>query len=90
MDLKEVGGKTKVVIGSKMRRIDAGGPLLIITFCVFLVLAALDLMYFEREPKATYTLLGIGAIIFGVLYVRLQMGYFDYVRKINLRIKAML
>ena len=87
VDLMEEGDKTKVVITSKMRRTDAGGPLLITTFCSFLLIASLFLLFFEREPLITYTLLGIGLFIYAVFYVRMQMGYFDYVRKIQTYIK---
>jgi hypothetical protein len=90
VDVKEEGNKTKVVVTSKMRRIDAGGPLLIITFCMFLILASFVLLYSEREPLITYTLLGIGVFIYTVFYVRMQIGYFDYVRKIHTHIKAKL
>jgi hypothetical protein len=90
VNLKEDGNKTRVVITSRMRRIDAGGPLLITTFCTFLVIASLFLLYSEREPLVTYTLLGAGVFIYTVFYVRMQMGYFDYVRKIRTYVKEKL
>jgi hypothetical protein len=90
VDVKMNGNETKVVITSKMRKIDSGGPLLILTFCAFLFIAAIAFLYVGRERQYTYTFLGIGLSIFIVFYVRMQMGYFDYVRKIRTFIKSKL
>ena len=35
--LKEVGGKTSVTITSKIRKLDAGGPFLVVIFCGFML-----------------------------------------------------
>src|SRR5947207_2306849 len=45
VDVKQDGNKTKVVITSKMRKLDSGGPLLIILFCSFLFIASFILLY---------------------------------------------
>ena len=87
VDLKKTGDDTDVVITSRMRRLDVGGPQLILTFCAFLFLASFILLYVDGQPQITYTLLGISILIFTVFYVRLQMGYFDYVRKIREYVK---
>jgi len=90
VDVKKNGNETNVVITSKMRRIDSGGPILILLFCAFLFIASFALLYVGRERQITYTLLGIGLAIFITFYVRLQMGYFDYVRKIRMYVKSKL
>ncbi len=90
VDLKKTGDKTDVVITSRMRRLDIGGPQVILLFCSFLLLASLILLYVDGQPQITYTLLGICTLIFSVFYVRLQMGYFDYVRKIRDFVKSKL
>jgi len=87
VDMKRNGNETKVVITSKMRKIDSGGPLLILFFCAFLFIASIALLFVGRERQYTYTLLGMGLSIFIVFYVRMQMGYFDYVRKIRAYVK---
>lgn len=79
------GGKTKVVVSSKMRKIDSGGPVLIMFFCSFLVIAALLLFFFGgvKYTAYTYTLGTIGVLVFAIFWTRMQTGYFDYVRKIR-------
>ena len=89
VDLKEEGGKTNVVITSKMRKLDSGGPLLIVIFCGFMLGASVVLFFAApNEQQIQYTLLGIGLSIFTVFTIRMQMGYFDYVRKIRAYVKS--
>jgi hypothetical protein len=90
VDIKAEGNKTKVVITSKMRKIDSGGPQLVLIFCAFMFAASFILFYVGGEKMITYTLLGISSLTFIIFYVRMQMGYFDYVRKINTYIKSKL
>lgn len=87
IDVKEDGSKTKVVVTSKIRRIDAGGPLLVMIFCSFMFLVSLVLFYVDRERMINYTLLGIASTVLVMFVVRMQMGYFDYVRKIRAYIR---
>jgi hypothetical protein len=42
VDLKQDG---KVVVTTKMRKIDSGGPQLVLIFCAFMFIASLILMY---------------------------------------------
>lgn len=79
------GEKTKVVISTKMRKIDSGGPVLVMVFVVFLVLASILLFIFGggKYETYTYTLGAIGILIFAIFWTRMQTGYFDYVRKIR-------
>ncbi len=88
VELEKTGDKTDVVITSKMRELDSGGPMLIVIFCSFLFVAACILLYVGGQPQITYTLLAISTFIFVVFYLRMQMGYFDYVRKIRAYIKS--
>lgn len=77
--------QTRVKITAKMRRIDKGGPLLIIIFCLFLVIAALILGIYGKEGFMPYVLVmgGLALVIFAVFWIRMESGYFDYVRKIR-------
>lgn len=89
VDIKEEGGKTNVVITSRMRKLDMGGPMLVIIFCGFLFGASIVLFFAApKELQITYTLLGMGLFTFIVFTIRMQMGYFDYVRKIRAYIKS--
>ncbi len=81
------GSHTEVVITSKIRKLDYGGPQLVILFCTFLLAASLILMMVGRERIVIYSLLGLSTITFGVFWLRMEMGYFDYVRKIRDHIK---
>ena len=83
VEMRQDGDKMSVVVTSKMRRLDAGGPLLIVTFCTFMVIAAIILMLVGGELRIAYALLGIASCIMTIFFVRMQMGYFDYVRKIR-------
>ncbi len=83
IDLKEHGNTTEVVVTSKIRKLDLGGPQLILSFCGFLVLASMALLLVGRERMEIYTLLGICSVTFTIFWVRMEIGYFDYVRKIR-------
>lgn len=90
VELQGDGNQTKVVINSKMRKIDSGGPMLIVIFCMFLLIAAVLFFIFGKEEylSFTYTLMGISVFIFLVFWMRMEKGYFDYVRKIRDYIKT--
>ncbi len=81
------GSKTKVVIKSKMRQLDSGGPYLVMIFCSFLLIASGILLQVGGDQGITYTLLGAGIGIFSIFWIRMEMGYFDYVRKIRTYVK---
>ena len=79
------GTGTMIKMRSKPRRIDIGGPYLIMIFVLFMIVAGI-LLYLLGEGKYTntaYMLCGIAILIFAVLWFRLEMGYFDYIRKIR-------
>ncbi len=79
------GDKTQIVISSKMRRIDQGGPLLIVIFCTFMLLAGMIGVLAGHQEYAIYiyTFLGLGLLIFTIFWMRMQTGYFDYIRKLR-------
>jgi hypothetical protein len=89
VDLKGEGNATKVTVTSKMRKIDSGGPILIVIFCTFMLIAAGILLYVDpKQTQIPYTLLGIGLLFITLFTVRMQTGYFDYVRKIRAYIRS--
>jgi len=88
VDFKNEGNKTKVVIKSEMRAFDLGGPQLILLFSTFLFATSFILLYVGGEKIITYTLLSVGTVIITLFAIRLQMGYFDYIRKIRAYVKA--
>ncbi|MBA3829227.1 MAG: hypothetical protein H0X33_09850 [Taibaiella sp.] len=84
------GNNTQVVISSKMREIDSGGPILIVVFCSCMLIGAALFYIFGSKEFTTimYTLLTISVLLFSVFWMRMQAGYFDYVRKIRAFIKT--
>jgi len=86
--LQEDGNATRIIITSKMRKIDYGGPLLVVLFCTFLLIAGIVLFFVGGEPQISYTMLAICTLVFTIFWVRLELGYFDYVRKIRNYIKS--
>jgi len=87
VELKEDGNKTNVVVTSKLNRVDSGGPIVVALFCLFLLLASIIILYVEKEPVITIIIGTFSLLFFTVFLIRMQMGYFDYVRKIRDYIK---
>lgn len=75
---------------SKPRRIDVGGPLMLIIFVAFSLVAAILLYFYGGEDyhNTSYILIGIGFAVLLFLTLRLQQGYYDYIRKINRWVKS--
>jgi hypothetical protein len=90
IELTGGGDKTEVVISSRMRKIDSGGPMLILIFCGFMLTGSVLFFLFGEHEYAsyTYTLLGASLFIFTVFWLRMERGYFDYIRKIRDYVKA--
>ena len=83
VDITEQGGKTNVKVTSKMRKVDSGGPQIILIFCFFIFIAAFVLRLVGGDWNVTFILLGADLLIFSFFLYRLQKGYFDYVRKVR-------
>ncbi len=81
---------TTIKMVSKPRRIDIGGPYLLMIFVVFAILAGIVLrLKGEGEYDNTaYILIGIASIAFIFLWIRMEQGYFDYIRKIRDWVKS--
>ena len=80
------GSKGAVIkMMSKPRRIDIGGPYLIMIFVTFMLIASVLLYLFGKGSYnvTAYILAGIALFIFLLLWFRLQVGYFDYIHKIK-------
>lgn len=77
--------ETTITISSKPRKIDVGGLYLILAFVVFMF--AVAVYFWKAYPDETFivplSLLGVGVVIFVVFMIRMQSGYYDYVRKIR-------
>ena len=91
VDFAANGAKTKVHIASKMRKIDKGGPMILLTFIFFMLAAALImLLYLKDDGFEVYALplFAIALLVFIFFWYRLERGYFDYIRKIRDYVKS--
>lgn len=82
-------GVTKIKISSKPRRIDIGGPNLLLVFCFFTIICGLYLFLFRGDAMriASIVMMIIGGVVFAIFWWRMQGGYFDYVKKLNKFVK---
>jgi hypothetical protein len=89
IELDNNGGQTNITISSKMRQIDSGGPILVVIFCFFLLIAG-AISFVAGKGMLTYAYLfgGAGVAIFLIFWIRMERGYFDYVRKVRDYIKT--
>ncbi len=79
------GDQSVIKVRSKPRRIDIGGPYLLMTFISFSLIAAGLLFAFGQGKynSTIYIIAGAAFVMFGLLWLRLEQGYFDYIRKIR-------
>ena len=84
---EENAGSTKVMIQSKMRKLDLGGPWLMIILVLLLLVTGSILFVAFKDHIASYVVLCVGMVVFTIFWIRMEMGYFDYVRKIRAYIK---
>lgn len=82
VDLEGRGDTTNLKVSYKIRKIDQGGPYLLVTFCLFLLVGAIA-FYIFNEHTLAYLMLSIGLVIFGIFWAKMQTGYFDYASKIR-------
>lgn len=85
LKIKSNGSGCTVRMLSKPRRIDIGGPYLLMIFITFAIIAGVLLyIYGNGQYNLTaYILIGIALAVFIVLWIRMEQGYFDYIRKIK-------
>lgn len=75
---------------AKPRRIDIGGPYLLMIFVCFMIIASILLITLGEGAYniTAYILFGSAIAIFAVLWFRLEQGYFDYIRKVKSWVKS--
>lgn len=83
------GTHSTITIKSKPRRIDAGGPYVLMLFCLFLFVIGLGFMILDPDSfQISIVMTAVSVLIFGIFWFRMQMGYFDYIRKIKAYVKT--
>lgn len=91
VELTKNDSKTSIKIKCKIREIDSGGPYLLISFSLFMFIGSL-VAFLATGAKGEYgsliyTMLGISVGMFTIFWIRMEQGYFDYVRKIREYVK---
>ncbi len=76
-----------MVITCKMPTVSAGAQMVALLFCTFFVIASLIFLLVGHDPIITIALCAISLLVFLFFLIRLQVGYFDYVRKIRTYVK---
>ncbi len=81
---------TTIKMLSKPRRIDIGGPYMIMIFVLFAIAVATLLLVYGggKYNSSAYIMYGAAVVIFLLLWLRLQQGYFDYIHKIKDWVKS--
>jgi hypothetical protein len=81
---------TEVRIKSHPRQIDIGGPYIVIVMAIFVIIAgiALNMASPEMYGNAGKIMGIVGVLTFAILWIRMELGYFDYVRKLNRWVKT--
>ncbi len=89
LDFMGSADNTYVKMHSKPRKIDIGGPYVLVTFCIFICLGAIGLYFFQPNQGMLVPIImgGIGLLVFAVFWIKMQAGYFDYIRKIKTYVK---
>lgn len=78
-----------VKMHAKPRRIDVGGPYMLVIFCILIISCAVGLYFFQPNQgmMVPAIMLGIGLFVFIIFWFKMQAGYFDYIRKIRSYVK---
>ncbi len=88
---KSKNNTTQVKIETHPRRIDIGGPYILIVLCAFAFIAGYALGHINEDYNGVGNIMmGFGALVGGIFWIRMEMGYFDYVRKIKAFVKSKL
>jgi hypothetical protein len=87
--LSEKNNKTSVHIETHPRRIDIGGPYILVVLCLALFFAGFFIGLYGGIDQTTTSkiMMGIGLGVFVLFWIKMELGYFDYVRKIKAWVK---
>jgi peptidyl-tRNA hydrolase len=90
LKFKSNGSSTDIVMKSHMRRIDEGGPTILVFFCLFLILGAAAFFFLGGKNYYLYSAIlgGVGVLVLIIFMVKLNSGYYDYIRKIRKYVKS--
>jgi hypothetical protein len=82
--LSKKNDTTSIKLSTHPRRIDIGGPYILMILCIFAIVAGYLLGATNTEyTEASKVMMGIGALVAAIFWIKMEFGYFDYVRKIK-------
>jgi hypothetical protein len=84
------GRDTVVRVKTHPRRIDVGGIYILLILLVFFFIAGTCLLYFAGDlyGGVAKVMLAVAALVSVVFWIRMELGYFDYVRKLYRWVKT--
>jgi hypothetical protein len=90
LNLKPKKSGTEINIDTHPRRIDIGGPYILVIFCLVIFFLGLIVgIYGGKDYEQTSMVLTIlPLVIFSIFWIKMELGYFDYVRKIKTWVKT--
>ena len=85
VEFESTANDTRIKISAKPRKIDIGGPYLIIIFSFFCIIGGLLFYWFNQTENfwSSIAMIGFGVLVFSGMWWKMQSGYFDYIRKIK-------
>jgi hypothetical protein len=86
IDLSNAGSETNLRVSYKIRKIDQGGPYLLMIFCLFMLVGSIA-FFLNNEQTLALVFFGIFLVFFGGFWAKMQSGYFDYAAQIKKYLK---
>jgi hypothetical protein len=89
--LNKNNNSTDITIKSHPRKIDIGGPYILLILIAFAIITGIVLGTIAPKEYGSVSkwMLGLGLTTFALFWLRMELGYFDYVRKINKWVKTL-
>jgi hypothetical protein len=81
---------TVVRMRTHPRRIDVGGPYIVMIILAFTLLAGVALLVLVPDMYSTAGkwMVGMSLVLGGIFWIKMELGYFDYVRQLHKWLKT--
>jgi hypothetical protein len=83
--IKEKNNKTYLAMETHPRRIDIGGPYILVILCLASFFAGFFMAIYGgvMQQSSSKIMMGLGLGVFILFWIKMEFGYFDYVRKLK-------
>jgi hypothetical protein len=90
INVEDVKEGSVIKISSHMRKIDVGGPLLLVYLIIAMIIVGLGLINFSQGMYGGVgkAFVGLALLISVIFWFNLEKGYFDYIKQIRKWIKS--